>query len=179
MCVRLRAWHLAAALPALPVTAYIVAQRNRLGPYSAPLSAEQRAAVAPYFSPEVLASTRLFVAADLPIPEVPFRAALRQCGLHIPGTSTIAAITFDHLIAAREGLYPPLLFHELIHVVQYRLLGVGLFARQYVAGFLQQRRYERIPLELCAYELEDRFASSRAPFNAEAAVRSWIEGSGV
>lgn len=176
MSVRQRACYLAAAFPALPVAAYIASQRNRLSRRGTPLAAEQRAAVAPYFSPEILDAARLFIDQDLPIPEVPFRSALRSCGLHIPGTSTIAAITFDHLIVARDSLYPTLLFHELIHVVQYRLLGVGVFARLYVAGFLQERCYERIPLERCAYALEERFASSRMPFDAEAAVLSWIQG---
>jgi hypothetical protein len=32
----------------------------------------------------------------------------------------VAAITFDHIIASRQPLTLTLLFHELVHAVQFR-----------------------------------------------------------
>ena len=70
---------------------------------------------------------------------------------------------------------PGLLFHELVHSVQYRLLGVPRFSMLYVRGFLRTRSYEAIPLERNARELEGRFSAGRAPFDVESEVAASIE----
>ena len=50
-----------------------------------------------------------------------------------------------------------LLFHELVHVEQYRHLGIPRFAELYVRGFLGGGGYNGIPMEINAYELGGRF----------------------
>ena len=82
--------------------------------------------------------------------------------LHPPSSRPLAALG-----TASDGV----LFHELVHVVQFRLLGVREFSRQYVEGFLKSGSYEGIPLEVCAYELEARFEMSARPFAVEDEVR--------
>jgi hypothetical protein len=47
-----------------------------------------------------------------------------------------------------------LLFHELVHVEQYRQLGIPRFSELCVRGFLNGGSYEAIPLEVSAYTLE-------------------------
>ena len=69
----------------------------------------------------------------------------------------MAGITFQDVIVHVEPLTKPLLFHELVHAVQYKHLGVNGFAKCYVRGFLAGGSYEEIPLEKQAYALEDRF----------------------
>jgi hypothetical protein len=56
-----------------------------------------------------------------------------------------------------------------VHVVQYRILGVAAFVRRYVLGWANNgRRYEAIPLERDAYELQARFESNPGrPFSVE------------
>jgi hypothetical protein len=69
----------------------------------------------------------------------------------------------------------PLLFHELVHAVQYKHLGLQGFADAYVRGFLTGGSYEEIPLEKQAYELEGKFsANSAATFSVEDDVRDRI-----
>lgn len=63
-----------------------------------------------------------------------------------------------------------MLFHELVHTVQYRLLGVPAFARRYVKGFLATKRYRDIPLERCALHLQFQFETKAEPFQVEAEV---------
>ena len=46
------------------------------------------------------------------------------------------AITFDDVVVFHDPLTPQLIFHEMVHVVQYRLLGIDEFARLYVRGYL-------------------------------------------
>ena len=61
-------------------------------------------------------------------------------------------------------------------MVQYRLLGVNRFSRLYVRGFFGAGGYHAIPLERCAFELEQRFVAAPEPFDVEAQVSKWIDG---
>ncbi len=92
----------------------------------------------------------------------------------LPNFSTMAAITFDDVVVFHDPLSPQLIFHELVHVVQYRLLGVDEFARLYVRGYLRGG-YEGTPLEICAYELDGKFIMGSVGFDVEAEVRAWID----
>lgn len=56
-----------------------------------------------------------------------------------------------------------LLFHELVHVEQYRQLGIPRFSGLYVRGFLKGGSYEAIPPEGNAYTLEGRFEAEAVP----------------
>jgi hypothetical protein len=86
-----------------------------------------------------------------------------------------AAITFNHVIAHYESLSLRTLFHELVHVEQYKQLGVRGFARLYVRGFLRTGAYERIPLEVQAYALDEKYAANPAlRFSVRNEVRRWI-----
>ena len=173
MSVRQVACYLISILAAPVVALYIKGQHKRLMKDAVGIPDEMMHALAPYFAADVLSTARLFVADHLPLSKLPFSSVLRHCGLYVPSPYTIAAITFDSVVAAREHLPARMLFHELVHVVQYRLLGVDRFARQYVEGFLTEGSYERIPLECCALMLEEYFASDCTPFSVEDAVLLW------
>ncbi len=88
----------------------------------------------------------------------------------------MAAVTFVDTIVSDEVFTDRLLFHELVHVVQYDKLGLGEFSARYVRGFLSGGRYEAIPLEMNAYQLDARFsAAPMNPFSVEAEVQEWID----
>lgn len=72
-----------------------------------------------------------------------------------------------------RGYPPSLLFHELVHVVQYSLLGLDSFVEQYVLGWVQSGgTYEHIPLERLAFDLEGRYTSqAHVFFSVEVEVR--------
>jgi len=156
------------------VAAYIKIQRDRLTQLATPLPEATKLRLRQYFTDFDLDRVRVVQADPLPIPDPPLYAILRWLRLDIPGPSSVAAITFDYLIAAREEMGLPLLFHELVHVVQYRLLGVKAFSRLYVNGFFAGGGYHGIPLERCASEMELRFLIGKEPFDVEAEVRKWI-----
>jgi hypothetical protein len=164
-----------ATLLAWPAACYIRWQRDRLSDSATALSADSKARLRPYFAATDLDRVRVFATDRLPLPALPFRQAARRIGLEFLDRTQIAAITFDYLIASQQPLRPRLLFHELVHVVQFRLLGVTGFARLYTRGFLAGGSYLGIPLERCARELECRFDSDRAPFNVASEVAAWIE----
>ena len=90
-------------------------------------------------------------------------------------------ITFIDTVLIAEpkgaaGNYFSLLFHECVHVCQYRLLGVNRFIEEYVNGWANHdQNYYNIPLEKQAYGLESKFkAAPNEPFDVEAVViKSW------
>jgi hypothetical protein len=77
---------------------------------------------------------------------------------------------FDTLFLKRgrvadESLY----FHELIHLVQWRLLGPERFLVAYASG-LEAFGYRNSPLESMAYDAEASFYRSNQVFDAEKLV---------
>ena len=83
---------------------------------------------------------------------------LRSLGFkNLPDQSGMAAITFSDVVVSHEPFSPGLLFHELVHLEQYRQFGINRFADLYVRGFLNGGSYDKIPLEANAYNLEGRF----------------------
>ena len=156
---------------------WIRAQRARHRPEARALYPRTQAALAPFFDAEVLRDARF---RSVPVIENPgFYEALTAAGQPVPMDFTTAqGITFDDtvLLSARDGVAagPPsgLLFHELVHVVQYRLLGICEFTRRYVTGWAAAGFvYEAIPLERDAFELQHRFERApRAPFRVRELV---------
>ncbi len=75
----------------------------------------------------------------------------------LPDFSQMAAITFCDVVVSHVPFTDGLLFHELVHVEQYRQLGVRRFSELYVRGFLSGGCYDGIPLEVNAYAVGRRF----------------------
>jgi len=70
-------------------------------------------------------------------------------------------ITYGDLVLVRE-LHERLLFHELVHVLQWERLGPERFLLAYGTGLLRAG-YRASPLEQMAYELEQRFVHGELP----------------
>jgi hypothetical protein len=161
------------------VSQYISTQREKYVPRAVPLSAQQKAAMNGCFSPQVLDGTRLLVLQGGRVANPDFYPMLRSLGFNnLPDQSTMAAITFCDVVVSHEPFSDGLLFHELVHVEQYRQLGIPPFSELYVRGFLNGGSYEAIPLEVNAYTLGGRFESDpRRMFSVEDEVRRWaVEG---
>jgi len=161
--------------PALPLVTwltarYIARHRNRLFPEARPIPPQTQAAFRDFFPQPVLEETRI-VRASVPNPR--FYAFAKILGITgMLEMSAIGAITLVDVIAHADNLSRSTLFHELIHVVQYRILGLRQFAKLYVRGFLEKGGYDGIPLERQAYELEEEFSrNSKRGFSVEEDVK--------
>ena len=146
------------------VARYIAEQRERYAPRAVPLSLQQRAAMGGFFSPQQhLVGTRLLVLRDQRVANPDFYPMLRDLGFsNLPDFSLMSAITFYDVVVSHEPFRDGLLFHELVHVEQYRQLGIPRFAELYVRGFLAGGSYDLIPLEVNAYILGGRYESNPA-----------------
>lgn len=140
------------------VAEYIAEQRSTFQSKAEPIASDHTIALQPFFPSDVLSQT-LVVRGRASEPA--FYSQLRLLGIrNPPAFSEMAGITFQDVIVHVDPLSRTLLFHELVHAVQYKHLGLSGFADKYVRGFLSGGSYEEIPLEKHAYELEGKFAKS-------------------
>jgi hypothetical protein len=88
----------------------------------------------------------------------------------------IAGITYlnTYFLQAEHAHVESLHFHELVHVIQWCLLGPEKFLACYADG-LERFGYRNSPLEVMAYNLQDRFEREAQPFSVEAACQALIQ----
>lgn len=138
--------------------AWIRSQRARYRPEGVPLRPEEDARLALSFEESTRDSVR-----TARVPGVDNPPFYREMGRVLLDFTGMSAITFvDTIVVNRRFVEDPapseLLFHELVHVVQYEVLGVEEFARRYVAGWARGGfSYEAIRLERQAYRLQAAF----------------------
>jgi hypothetical protein len=103
-----------------------------------------------------------------PVAEEPlWSPELQKLGLHYPFSEAatvtyVDTIFFSERFGERDQPSPSTLFHELVHLVQFQVLGVEQFLGWYVKGYLEGGQiYEANPLEAHAYEMQGRY--DRAP----------------
>lgn len=156
---------------------WIRAERERNHRMAAPLSEQDRRALSPYFPRDVLGSARILVVEGFANPD--FFSIFEESGEPYPvDLRKASAISLgDTILVARaaseSSLRDRLLFHELVHTMQYEILGLEEYMEGYVEGWARNgRRYRRIPHEEQAFELATRFWSGAEPFSVEAEVRS-------
>jgi hypothetical protein len=143
------------------VAQYIATQRERFSPLAVFLAAGQKTAMAGFFLPRVLDNVRLLVFDGVRVENPPFYPMLAGLGIsNLPDFSQIAAVTFCDVVVSHVPFTEGLLFHELVHVEQYRQLGIARFSELYVRGFLSGGGYDGIPLEVNAYALGRRFEAN-------------------
>ncbi len=118
-----------------------------------------------YYSPELLALAKVVVVDQVPTPPL---SALGAPGFEAFESMDAAGITFldTYFVQTGEVGRESLHFHELIHIIQWRLLGPERFLVAYADG-LERFGYRNSPLETMAYDAEDRFKNDPTPFDAE------------
>jgi len=156
---------------------YISSSRNKYVAQAGPLTESQRSAMQAYFPADALDSARLCVLRDTRVPNPSMYSMAKLMGFrNLPDFSDMAAITYVDVIVSHQEFTDALLFHELVHVVQYAQMGVKDFAARFMNGFIQGGSYEEIPLEKNARLLEERFAQNgKQIFSVDDEVRQWRE----
>jgi hypothetical protein len=126
-----------------------------------------------YFSEALLKSVRVVLVDRVPKPPLASMGLSRfeefQRGDN-DGITYLDTFFVKRSMAGAERLH----FHELIHVVQWRLLGPETFLAAYAAG-LENFGYWDSPLETMAYRAEASFTRSAEPFDAEKLVAQQLE----
>jgi hypothetical protein len=122
-----------------------------------------------YFTENTLMSTKVVLVDPSPMPPLSSMGLERfadfERGGDFDGITYIDTIFLKPIQSNNENIY----FHELVHVIQWRLLGPDRFLLSYANG-LECFGYRQSPLEAMAYDAETAFASSTAIFNVEKMV---------
>jgi hypothetical protein len=120
-----------------------------------------------YFSANTLTSAKVVAVDQLPIPPLSSWGLTRFADFE---RGTFDGITYlDTFFLKRGALRNEAIhFHELIHVIQWRILGPENFLRLYADG-LERFGYRESPLEIMAHDAEAAFTANDV-FDAEKMV---------
>jgi hypothetical protein len=156
---------------------WVAEQRERHRRAATGLASDEIAALTGFYPGGVLSGVKIAFVPQIENPGL--YTFLAQRGVKFPfDFRFMNGITFVDTIAIADSRgrgtpeILPLLFHELVHVVQYRTLGVHRFIDRYVRGWMENGSvYLRIPLEAHAYDLQSRYVGDPASrFSVDAAV---------
>jgi hypothetical protein len=78
-----------------------------------------------------------------------------------------------YFLRAEQAWDESLHFHELVHVIQWRILGPEGFLAAYADG-LERFGYRASPLEVMAYDLQARFDAHQTPFEVAMEVEAQL-----
>lgn len=99
------------------VAAYIAEQRDFFMPKARPITPEHERLPRPFFPADILNQVRVIRGRAS---EPSFYPKLKAIGIrNAPRFSQMAGITFQDVVVHVEPLTEALLFHELVHAVQY------------------------------------------------------------
>ncbi|HTT22543.1 MAG TPA: hypothetical protein VMG82_26685 [Candidatus Sulfotelmatobacter sp.] len=124
------------------VAEYIERQRETYRGRAVPLDGHQRSAVQAFFPASTLNAARVIALAEERVSNPPFYPELHRMGFEpsaLPNFSLMAAITFVDTVVSHEQFTDRLLFHELVHVIQYEKLGLKGFCQQIRPRFPERR----------------------------------------
>lgn len=151
---------------------WVTRQRNENLKESVDLSKIQQSIFERYFDKEILDKTKIRIVDKIENPEFYQDEIIRSLGIvQRLNFNEMVGITFDNCILIKNDIidetdFNSTLFHELIHVTQYQVLGINNFIRFYVLGFLNSGLiYREIPIEKQAYDFQNLYDEGRLPSN--------------
>jgi hypothetical protein len=147
------------------VAGYLHDQRERFFPESRPLSEEERRIAARFFSPALLDAVRILELTHCRLENPPFYAEAEAQGFsNLPDIRHMASVTFEDVLVFHQSPADRILFHALVHAVQFQMLGLERYTELFVRAFLRMGSHFLVPLEAQAFALDSRF-----PVNGESA----------
>ena len=139
--------------------AWVAVRRARYRAAGREIDGADRAVLARYFGAALLDSVRVAVVDR--IENVALYGLMKSRRFVPLDLTLVSGMAFDDTVVMTRGAWNgprrmSTLFHELVHVAQYRRLGVRGFCREYVRGWLKGG-YFGCWLEEEAYEMQGRF----------------------
>ena len=118
-----------------------------------------------YFDYDLLETVKFIPIDKVPMPPLSAMGLDRFAAFeqgNFSGVTYLDRYFIKGTVVTEEALH----FHELIHAIQWRLLGPERFLRAYADG-LDEFGYKNSPLEKMAYDAEATFKQSSEIFDAE------------
>lgn len=162
---------------------WVLSRRNEYRNGARELSQRERSGLSLFFDSSTLDVVKVRSVSFIENPEF-YKDIKDFKGPPLLDFSVAVGMTFNDTIAISERYLKPgppplsLLFHELVHVVQYQILGIEAFVGSYVRGWAEHGfEYDCIPLEVQAFALQQRYEANRdAEFSVSAELRPILRG---
>lgn len=159
--------------------AWLNKQRESYLPSSIPLDDHQKSALNPFFPRKVLSRARILdlSQSNHSIPYPPFYEKVRAGGNRVlPDAAHMTAMPFIDLIAFNQKPTLRTLFHNLVHVTQFGLVGTERFLRGYFQTLNEAGLWMVVPFEEQAYQLDARYTRNPSKgFSVEEEIQEWIK----
>ena len=158
---------------------WLYAQRESFLPSAVPLDGAEKSSLSPFFPAEVLDRVRIVdcmqTGGKIPFP--PFYEKLRAGGDRVlPDAAHMTAVAFLDVIVFNRQPTLRVMFHNLVHVTQFVLLGAERVVRSYLHTINESGLWMVVPFEEQAYQLDARYTRDSADvFSVEEEVRKWAE----
>jgi len=159
---------------------WILEQRDLYSAKARSLSNDERLSLQDYYDQRILDTVRIATVDQITNP--PFYGEITELGIPILDISSAAGITFmDCVVIQRlfEQQFPSwisILFHELVHVIQYNFLGPRKLIDLYLRAWIQNGyQYDSVLFETQAYRLESRFKQNGPSFSVRAIVEQELK----
>jgi hypothetical protein len=137
-----------------------------------PVASQRFSRLPLYFGRELLASAKFVAVERVPMPPL-IELGLSEFAVFERADNDGVTYLDTYFVKRHRASDEDLHFHELIHVIQWRLLGPEQFLSVYAAG-LKAFGYRNSPLEVMAYDAEASFAQGREVFDAEARIAALL-----
>ena len=121
-----------------------------------------------FYAADTLANAKAVAVDKVPVPPLSAMGLERFADFERMAAAGITYLDTYFLLADRvqdESLH----FHELVHVIQWRILGPERFLWLYADG-LERHGYRDSSLEVMAYDLQARFDANEKPFEVSREV---------
>ncbi len=158
------------------VSSYLRQQRENYLAAAVRLDSQHKARMQSYFSSKLLDQIQVVELKGERVPPPPFYADARAQGFdNLPEITHMDSLAFVDLVVFNEALTERSLFHGLVHVVQFQILGVERYTELFVRSFLRTRTHFTVPLEAHAFALTSRFLlPTPEKFSVEDHIVRWV-----
>ena len=160
---------------------WLLEQRDAFCPGGRTLRGGERLPLQDYYDERVLDGVRLAAVERISNPG--FYGEMANEGYPVLDISGASAIAFIDCVLIRSefqrypSLWASILFHELVHVVQYDILGSRRTIESYIRSWIGNGfDYQNTPLEAQAERLEARFGRGGPPFSVREVVERELKG---
>ena len=160
---------------------WILEQRDLYSATARSISDDERLSLQDYYDRRILDTVRIATVDQITNP--PFYGEITELGIPILDISSAAGITFmdciviQRLFEQQFPLWISILFHELVHVIQYNFLGPRKLIDLYLRAWIQNGyQYDSVLFEAQAYRLESRFKQNGPSFSVRAIVEQELKG---
>ena len=157
----------------ITVANYWQRQADRYSPQAQSIPTAQKSILKPFFPAAILERTRV---AECVQPESPPAEMLERVkSFALPPLVHQPSIAFGDVVVFQAKVVERSLFHSLVHIVQYDLLGLERYFELFLRALVRKGAYINVPFEVQAYGLDSRFAASPSQaFSVEEEVKVWL-----